>query len=605
MIKKHLLTCLFFSLTNMLSAQTEKQLEEFTLVENRSQTKSANANRYVQIISKEDIESSSSKTITELLENTAGVDIRSRGSFGTQADVQIRGGSFEQTLILINGIKFTDPQTGHHMLNLPISLFDIDHIEILKGSAARVYGQNAYAGVINIITKKPLGKTISAGICYGQNNLQQLLIGGNYQLNNYQQRMSLQRLSSGGYKTNTDFSALQGFYESSYSIKKSSFNFMTGAQSKQMGANGFYSDRFPWQYEETKMGFGNIQFEQKNFLNLKLRAGYRQHQDMFELKRDTPSFSQNKHTSETYTADVSIGNKNILGAWNIGMDYRVEWLNSSNLGNRKRIISGFFAEQQISKYKNWSIVPGICLNNYSDYGWVNYPGIDVGYHFGIVHISAHAAKTFRVPTFTELYYTDGAKSSLGNANLKPEQAYSYELNGNVQKNQFTIKTALFLRSGIQQIDWIKDSITDPSWKANNIGILQTKGIEASLTFKPRTRWINFPISAFQIGYCYLTVEQKTHESISRYTYDYLKHQFTFNSSAILYKQLQANARIRYENRMGYLPFWLCDLKFYYQQKKYQLYAEASNLLNQKYVETGKIEMPGRWIRVGFSIQIGQ
>ena len=161
--------CLFISLVlfspSILKAQTQsdKNLNEVIVSENRSQTL-GQPNRSIQTISAQDIQNSSSRTLTEVLENTAGIDIRSRGAFGTQADIQIRGGSFEQTLVLLNGVKFSDPQTGHHMLNLPISLLDIERIEILKGAAARVYGQNAYAGVVNIITKKAVTKNTSFNI---------------------------------------------------------------------------------------------------------------------------------------------------------------------------------------------------------------------------------------------------------------------------------------------------------------------------------------------------------------------------------------------------------------------------------------------------------
>ena len=86
------------------------------------------------------------------LKNIPGVDIRQRSIGGTQADISIRGGSFDQVLVLLNGVNITDQQTGHHNLNIPVDLQDVDRIEVLMGSAARRYGNQAFSGAINIIT---------------------------------------------------------------------------------------------------------------------------------------------------------------------------------------------------------------------------------------------------------------------------------------------------------------------------------------------------------------------------------------------------------------------------------------------------------------------
>ena len=93
--------------------------------------------------------------MAEALQNVAGLDIRQRGVHGIQADVSLRGGTFDQVLILINGVKMADPQTGHHALNIPLNMDNIERIEILKGPAARIYGANAFAGAINIVTRTP------------------------------------------------------------------------------------------------------------------------------------------------------------------------------------------------------------------------------------------------------------------------------------------------------------------------------------------------------------------------------------------------------------------------------------------------------------------
>lgn len=84
--------------------------------QNRLQIPFTKQTRNIQIITQEDIKRLPARSVNELLAYINGVDIRQRGPFGSQADVNIDGGSFEQTLILLNGAKISDPQTAHHSL---------------------------------------------------------------------------------------------------------------------------------------------------------------------------------------------------------------------------------------------------------------------------------------------------------------------------------------------------------------------------------------------------------------------------------------------------------------------------------------------------------
>ena len=125
----------------------EKNLDEVIVSANRAQTEGNITN--VQIISLEEIENAPVQTIEDLLEYAMNVDVRQRGGQGVQADISIRGGTFEQVLVMLNGIKLNDPQTGHHTMDLPVSLEQIERIEIITGGASRIFGNYAYTGAIN------------------------------------------------------------------------------------------------------------------------------------------------------------------------------------------------------------------------------------------------------------------------------------------------------------------------------------------------------------------------------------------------------------------------------------------------------------------------
>ena len=128
-------------------------LDEIEVSAQRTPALYSQVARIISVIESKEIEAAPAQSVQDLLEYVAGVDVRQRGAEGVQADVSVRGGTFDQTLILLNGINITDPQTGHHNLNLPVSLAQIERIEVLEGPAARVYGPNAFSGAINIVTK--------------------------------------------------------------------------------------------------------------------------------------------------------------------------------------------------------------------------------------------------------------------------------------------------------------------------------------------------------------------------------------------------------------------------------------------------------------------
>ncbi|OZC01512.1 TonB-dependent receptor plug domain-containing protein [Rubricoccus marinus] len=112
--------------------------------------------RHTTVITEADIAQSPARSVSDLLRFAAGVETASRGD--AQADISVRGATFNGVLFLVDGARFNDPMTGHFLSDFPIPLAEIARIEILRGPASAVYGPDALGGVVHVITKTALAK---------------------------------------------------------------------------------------------------------------------------------------------------------------------------------------------------------------------------------------------------------------------------------------------------------------------------------------------------------------------------------------------------------------------------------------------------------------
>ena len=304
------------------SLMTES-VRTLVIQENRLSLPFSDNSRSIELITQRDIQQLNPTSINELLQLVAGVDLRQRGVNGVQADVSIRGGTFEQTLILLNGVRLLDPQTGHHMMNIPVSVSAIERIEIIKGPAARIYGQNAFAGAINIVTKSQDDTAISLMGEYGQHNMANLFASVSLPIGNYKQTISGSFNSSDGYRHNTDYNITNVFYQSQFEVGNSKLDLMAGHIDRKFGGNAFYGrETFTEQYEEVATSFISLgnQFKIREW-RIKPRVSYRRNKDNWQFDRADPDFFQNFHTTQVITGEVHSSFTHSLGQLGIGVEY--------------------------------------------------------------------------------------------------------------------------------------------------------------------------------------------------------------------------------------------------------------------------------------------
>ncbi len=225
------------------------ELPELVVTASRIPSTFSELTRSIRIIDRKDIANWPAHSIQDVLRYAAGVDLRQRGPLGVQADASIRGGTFEQTLILIDGIKVNDSQTGHHNLDLPLTLNDIDRIEILEGHGSRLYGPNAFGGVINIITNRDQGKTLGLEALAGGFGLAGGGLSLSYSEGPLSHRLSVSGRRSAGYREHTDSRILTAFWHSLLRKDQREMAISLGHTNKVFGANGFYSDQFTNEWE--------------------------------------------------------------------------------------------------------------------------------------------------------------------------------------------------------------------------------------------------------------------------------------------------------------------------------------------------------------------
>jgi len=176
---KKVFPLLILLLSNLSISQDQTtNLDEVVVLSSKLDLPFSKNFRTVNIISSEDIKNSPVTNVSDLLQEITGVDVRRRGVGGVQGDLYIRGGGFDQTLLLVDGMKMDDVQTGHHTLNMILPLYLIERIEIIKGPAARIFGQNAFNGAINIVTKEFEGEKRTVNL-----NLNELSYGSFEQKN--------------------------------------------------------------------------------------------------------------------------------------------------------------------------------------------------------------------------------------------------------------------------------------------------------------------------------------------------------------------------------------------------------------------------------------
>lgn len=599
-------------------AQMNASLDSVIVQENRFTGSLSEQNNSIQVLSKEEIASLPVKSVSELLAYVSGVDLRQRGPWGTQTDLSIYGSNFDQVLVLINGVKMSDPQTGHHLLNLPIPLSAIDHIEVLRGAAARKYGINALAGAVNIITQIPASSGVSAQVYAGSSfesdssNGETFYNWGAQATASLVGRKTAQLISvnhdqGNGYRYNTAFDAYRLFYQNQWRIStKSMVDAQAGYFYNHFGASLFYAAPNDVEATETtQTAVGSIKWTQQlnDRITISPRLSYRYNKDDYIYLRQNPELYHNIHETNVLDGDIQSTIRLGKGMLGLGLEQRQEGIGSNNLGRHQRNNSGIFAEYKHRFSEAWSAGAGVYVNYNSDYGWQAFPSLDLGYEpLKGLKFFANASTGQRLPTYTDLYYN--GPSNIGNPSLQPELAQFGEAGFRLHHSGYKLEGNYFYRHNTNYIDWVR---TDASskWQPQNFQTVNTQGfsLESNWDFAHYLRLRKGITLDLRLSYTYLDMDiQKPTEQLTRYTIEALRHQAIAMLHAQFLQHVQVTATTRYQYRISQNDYTLLDARLTYVWHQWKVFGEANNLLNTAYKESGAVPLPGRWwcVGIGFS-----
>lgn len=560
--------------------------------------------RPVTVLSRAVFDAAALHAIPDVIADTAGVDIRRRGAGGVQADLAIRGTTFEQNALFLNGIPLNDPQTGHFLFDVPVTSLDIDAAEIFRGPASSVYGANAFGGVVGLRTARPHGTKVRAVAGGGSFDYFAGAVSVTCPFGPVGNRFSAEETRSRGYMPETWFDTLAVTDTALFETFLGDYEVMLGYLRKDFGAASFYSSLFPNEEEHTdtrlititgKAGSDGFRVEPKLF--------FRRHRDKFALDANRPGWQTNYHT--TWTRGAALGfvlEHEFLDAA-YGIEGGRDTIDSTNMQTHTRDKLALYLELAPRLGGRLAVTAAFREDRFSDFGWEPAPSIAGSYALrDDITARVSIGRAYRIPTFTDLYYADAG--SVGNAGLRPESCWSYEAGVDYRVASMAWSATFFHRDTRDTIDWIR-SAPAARWQATNIGTSRTNGAEASVALFPRKIDEAYPVERVSLKYTVLDTYAK-HDYLSKYALDYLKQHITAGVEYGFLGFVQTWTA-NYKKRIGDSGYLVVDTRIAKEiirkdALRLEAFLELSNIGDIDYSEIAGMPMPGRSFRSGARVE---
>jgi outer membrane cobalamin receptor len=547
------------------------------------------------------------ETPLDILRQDSSVSIEQRGGGGAQSDIVLRGGSFEQTLVLLNGFRINDSQTSHHTLDLPVPLEAIDSIQVLQGAGSTLHGVDALSGVVDFLTTAPdhASLFLRAGGGSFESNEESLLVGATRR--SWSGRVTGDRNFSTGFMADRDYRNEDASAENWIGTHLGVTDLLFAGSDRAFGANQFYGPYNSW--ERTKGWFASIRQE---FGSRTVAAfGYRRHTDDFVLLRTNPSVYENRHIDDSWQASlrhaVPLASPSLLL---LGLESDGDSIDSHNfsrgltsdaLGVHARNRGAGYLDLDLRPANHrWSLSAGAREEIFSG-------GTEAAFApqlSGSVRVNdqlklrASGGYGFRIPTYTDLYYSD--PTTIGNPNLKPESAWTGDGGFDwVPSSRITLALTGFYTRQHNAIDYVRP---DPSqkWQAVNLSGLQFSGVESTFT------WIPAESQTVRIAWTALHGAQSALNGLqSEYVFNYPVENIHADWSVAFHHVFAITNAVQLAQRYKQTVYPVWNLAVTHNSGKIRPYIRVTNLSNTGYQEITGVTMPSRTIIGGLAFQLGR
>jgi iron complex outermembrane recepter protein len=531
-------------------------------------------------------------SLVDLLRLDPSVDLEERARDGVQTDVSIRGATFGQTLVLLNGQRLNDAQSGHHNMDIPVPLDAVSRVEELRGSGSTMYGSDAIGGVINVIAEPPAVTEFRLRTALGNDGINQQRASLGIAFRKVSEQVSFSRDFSSGFRPDRDYRNLQ-FASTTRLVSSLGTSSITAAyMDHPFGADQFYGNFNSW--EDTKTWFAGLQQQLGDLTTASF--SFRRHSDLFVLFRDRPEVFTNHTSDESYQAalrrhqEISANATAFYGAETLH-----ESIVSGNLGDHSRSRGAIYAAMDFRALKRFSLSVSAREEIYRSFSGALTPTVSGAMWLSQrLKLRASGSQAFRVPSYTDLFYHD--PGNVGNPDLRPETARTYEAGLDwIPSAKVRGDLTVFERRVRDGIDYFRLS-PDDIWQALNISNQKFTGAEAALHLTPsRTQAIDLRYTALR------GVQDTVPLGFTKYTFNYPTH------SGVVQWQVNPKGNFVFRTRVGVLDrrsgdtYALWDVYAAMPHGKVHPFLQISNLANSSYHEILGVPMPGRTVIGGLEL----